>query len=141
MMDVVLVRILSLELLRNVLGEHHCRLVLGLGGKLGHRPFLVHRHSGFVGWIDSFEREQRVHSFLGFSSKSYVQQLHIQRHRQLRQLLLILGRRRQLRQLLLIQRLQQLRQDLQLLDQQFLLQRHVRLKQFGCGQRLFGIQI
>ena len=51
-MDVVLGHIPSLELERKLDGLHHCKLVLGLDGQLGHRPFLVHRHIGFEELID-----------------------------------------------------------------------------------------
>ena len=51
-MDVVLEHIPSLELERKLDGLHHCKLVLGLDGQLGHSSFLVHRHIEFVGWID-----------------------------------------------------------------------------------------
>ena len=51
-MDVVLEHIPSLELERKLDGLHHCKLVLGLDGQLGHRPFLVHRHIGFEELID-----------------------------------------------------------------------------------------
>ena len=51
-MDVVLGHIPSLELERKLDGLHHCKLVLGLDGQLGHSSFLVHRHIEFVGWID-----------------------------------------------------------------------------------------
>ena len=76
-MDVVLEHIPSLELERKLDGLHHCKLVLGLDGQLGHRPFLVHRHIGFEELIDK----------LGQHYKNQL--LHLDIFRSLKQLVIL----------------------------------------------------
>ena len=87
-MDGILGRILFLEHQRSFDEVHHCKLVLGLDGQLGHSSFLVHQHIEFVGWIDKLGQHCNIslkvsiftmrtkYSVLNYGAKEKINFLH-----------------------------------------------------------------